>query len=112
MQSVLASLAQVSVAAGVITSGRAQSLVVTAVALISVVAGGMAVARPGDGRRRAAVAIAAGLIGLVLAGLHLATATGAIGTGSGRLGAIVALIAALIGTGLGGLALARSRRVA
>lgn len=51
-------------------------------------------------------------MGMVLAGLHLATATGAIGTGSGRAGAIVALVLGLIGIVLGGLARARGRRAA
>jgi hypothetical protein len=56
------------------------------------------------------VALLAGLIGVVLSGLHLATATGAIGTGSGKLGAIVALVVGLIGMTLGGLAIARAPR--
>jgi hypothetical protein len=47
---------------------------------------------------------------MVLSGLHLATATGAIGTGSGKLGSIVALVVGLIGVALGGLAIARARR--
>lgn len=54
------------------------------------------------------MALVAGLIGVVLSGLHLATATGAIGTGSGSSGAIVV---GLIGMALGGLALARARRL-
>jgi hypothetical protein len=64
-----------------ITSGRLASLIAGAVGLISVVIGGLALAR-----------------------------SGGIGTGNGRLGAIVALVVGLIGTALGGLALARSRR--
>ena len=56
------------------------------------------------------MALVLGLIGMVLGGLHLAAATGGIGTGSGRAGAIVALVLGLIGMVLGGLALARSRR--
>jgi hypothetical protein len=56
------------------------------------------------------VALVSGLIGMVLAGLHLATNTGGIGTGHGRAGAIVALVVGLIGAVLGRLALARSRR--
>jgi hypothetical protein len=58
------------------------------------------------------VALVLGLIGMVLAGLHLATSTGGIGTGNGRGGAIVALVLGLIGMVLGGLALARSRHTA
>jgi len=113
MQWVLVSFADVSVAASGITSGRAQSLVATLVALTSVVIGGSALARSardlgtGQARSRAFVALAIGLFGIAFAGLRLATATGAIGTGSGRLGAIVALVVAVIGTILGGLALSR-----
>ena len=62
------------------------------------------------GRDGAIVALVLGLIGMVLAGLHLATSTGGIGTGSGRGGAIVAVVLGPIGVVLGGLALARSRR--
>ena len=51
-----------------------------------------------------------GLIGMLLAALHLATSTGGIGTGNGRVGAIVALVLGLIGMVLGRLALARSHR--
>jgi hypothetical protein len=51
-----------------------------------------------------------GLIGMALAGLHLATTTGGFGTGSGRAGAVVALVLGLIGVVLGRLALAGSRR--
>jgi hypothetical protein len=58
----------------------------------------------------ALVTLAVGLLGVILSGVRLATATGAIGTGSGRLGAIVALVVGLIGTVLGGVALARFRR--
>jgi hypothetical protein len=100
MQSLLVSL----------TPGRAASLVALVVALISVVLGGLALARAT--RVRAFVALALALAGLLLGGRHLATATGAIGTGSGRLGALVALALALIGLLLGGLALVRSARSA
>ena len=110
----------VSVAAGGIgtTPGRRRAIVAAAVGLISVVIGGLALARSagrigtGSGRLGAVVALVVGLIGLALSGLHLAGSTGGIGTGSGRLGAIVALVVGLIGMVLGGLALARSRRTA
>jgi hypothetical protein len=82
------------------------------VALISVVVGGLAVARSAGAKRRSRgiVALIAGLLGMFLSGLHLVTATGAIGTGSGKLGAIVALVVGLIGAALGWLAIARARR--
>jgi hypothetical protein len=99
-----------------ITSGRARALVAVVVGLISLVVGGLALARSagrigtGNGRAGAIVALVLGLIGMVLSVLHLAQSTGGFGTGSGRAGAIVALVLGLIGMNLGGLALARSRR--
>jgi hypothetical protein len=104
------------VPAGAITSGRARALVAVAVGLISLVIGGLALARTagrigiGNGRAKAIVALVLGLIGMVLSVVHLGTSTGGFGTGSGRAGAIVALVLGLIGMNLGGLALDRSRR--
>ena len=46
---------------------------------------------------------AVGLISVVIGGLALARSAGRIGTGNGRLGAIVALVVGLIGMALGGL---------
>ena len=63
-----------------------------------------------NGRARALVAAAVGLVSLVIGGLALARSAGRIGAGNGRAGAIVALVMGLIGMNLGGLALARSRR--
>jgi uncharacterized protein DUF6223 len=102
--------------AGAITSGRARALVAAVVGLISLVIGGLAMARSagrigaGAGRAGAIVALALGLIGTVLSVAHLGSSTGGFGSGSGRAGAIVALVLGLIGMNLGGLALARSRR--
>ena len=99
-----------------ITSGRARALVGVVVGLISLVVGGLTLARSagrigtGNGRAGAIVALVLGLIGMVLSVLHLAQSTGGFGTGGGRAGAIVALVLGLIGMNLGGLALARSRR--
>ena len=98
-----------------ITTGRAQALVAAGVGLISLIIGGLALARAagrigtGNGRVGAIVALVLGLIGMVLSVVHLAGSTG-FGTGGGRAGAIVALVLVLIGMSLGGLALARSRR--
>jgi len=66
--------------------------------------------RHDPGRFEANVAAVVGLISLVVGGLALARSAGRIGTGNGRAGAIVALVLGLIGMNLGGLALARSRR--
>jgi hypothetical protein len=99
-----------------ITKGRARALVAIVVGLISLVVGGLALARSsgrigsGNGRAGAIVALVLGLIGMVLSVVHLGNSTGGFGTGSGRAGAIVALVLGLIGINLGGLALARSRR--
>ncbi len=99
-----------------LTAGRARSLVGTVVALISLVIGGLALARStnrigaGNSRTWAIVALVSGLIGIALSVVHLGSSTGGFGTGSGRAGAIVALVLGLIGMNLGGVALARSRR--
>jgi hypothetical protein len=99
-----------------ITTGRARAIVAAVVGLISVVVGGVALARSagrigaGIGRAGAIVALVLGLIGIVLSVVHLGSSTGGFGTGGGRAGAIVALVLGLIGMNLGGLALARSRR--
>ena len=99
-----------------ITNGRARAIVAAVVGLISLLVGGLALARSagrigtGTGRVGAIVALVLGLIGMVLSVVHLGSSTGGFGSGSGRAGAIVALVLALIGMNLGGLALARSRR--
>ena len=102
--------------AGAITNGRARALVAAVVGLISLVVGGLALARSagrlgtGNGRAGAIVALVVGLIGMVLSVVHLGSSTGGFGSGSGRAGAIVGLALGQIGINLGGLALARSRR--
>jgi hypothetical protein len=99
-----------------ITNGRAKALVAALVGLISLVTGGLALARSagrignGNGRTVAIVALMLGLISLTLSVVHLGNSTGGFGTGGGRAGAIVALVLGLLGMNLGGLALARSRR--
>jgi hypothetical protein len=99
-----------------ITNGRARAIVAAVVGLISLVVGGLALARSagrignGGGRAGAIVALVLGLLGIVLSVVHLGTSTGGFGTGGGRAGAIVALVLGLLGLNLGGLALARSRR--
>jgi len=99
-----------------ITSGRARAVVAAVMGLISLVIGGLALARSADrigtgsGRAEAIVALVLGLIGMVLSVVHLGASTGGFGTGGGRAGAIVALVLGLIGMNLGGLAFARSRR--
>ncbi len=97
-----------------LTAGRTRALVAAGVGLISLIVGGLALARSkqstATGRTMGIIALSLGLIGMVLSVIHLGTSTGGFGTGSGRAGAIVALVLGLIGVNLGGLALARSRR--
>jgi Family of unknown function (DUF6223) len=108
----------VSVAAGGydIGSGRTVPTVAAVVGLISVVIGGLALARstgrigPGNRRARAIGALVLGLTSVIIGGLHAANSAGGFGTGNGLAGAIVALVLGLIGMVIGGLALARSRR--
>ena len=99
-----------------LTGGRARALMAAVVGLISLIIGGLALARSagrigtGNGRTGGIGALVLGLIGIVLSVVHLGTSTGGFGTGGGRAGAIVALVLGLIGVNLGGLALVRSRR--
>ncbi|MGR6318971.1 DUF6223 family protein [Micromonospora soli] len=83
-------------------------------ALVGVVIGGLALARPagriGNRGRGAIVALVAGLIAVVNGGLVVVTADGGLGTGNGIAGGYLALVIGLIATVLGWLALARSRR--
>jgi hypothetical protein len=96
-------------------SERFLSLVAAAIGLVSVVAGGLSLARSkgrlgGGGRLGGPAAMVAGLIGTTLSVLHLAGSTGGFGTGNGRAGAIVALVLGLVGINLGWVARSRSRR--
>jgi hypothetical protein len=97
-----------------ISSGRLGAIVAGLLGLIGVAIGGQALRQAGrfgaGSGRRGIVALAAGLIGMVLGGLVIITAEGGIGTGNGLGGAIVALIMGLIAVAIGGLTVARSRR--
>jgi hypothetical protein len=97
-----------------IGSGRLVPSLAAVVGLVSVVIGGLAVARSGrTGNGRAptgALALALGVIGAGVGGVHAANSAGGLGTGNGLAGAVVAVALGLIGMGLGGLVLARSRR--
>jgi hypothetical protein len=94
-------------------SGRLLPSVAAVAGLISVVIGGLALARSrrvGNTRVGAIVAAVLGLISLVIGGLHAVNSAGGFGTGNGLAGAIVAMVVGLIGIVLAALALARSRR--
>lgn len=100
-----------------ITSGRAAALLPVALALISVAAAWVILARSrgriGYGRPGAIAALTIGVISMVMSVMHLVRTSGSsIGTGSGRLGAIVAIFLGLVGIALSGLALVRSRKKA
>ena len=85
-------------------------------ALVGVVIGGLALARPASrfgtatGRLGAIVALVAGLLAVVNGGLNVAIANGGPGTGNGVVGGSAAFVLALISLALSGLALARCRR--
>jgi hypothetical protein len=97
-------------AGGIGGSGRVGATLAAAVGLVSVVVGGLALARAGGRRAGALLAVAAGLAGAVLSVWHLAQTTEGFGTGQGRAGAIIGLVLGVVGVNLGGLALGRTRR--
>jgi hypothetical protein len=94
-----------------LTPRRLWATAVTALALVGVVGGGLALIRPASrfnsGRLSAIGALVAGLIAVVNGGLVLALATGGPGTGNGVVGGAGALVLGVIAIALGGLALAR-----
>ena len=98
-----------------LTPRRLWATTVTVLALVGVVIGWLAVARPArrfgttSGGLGAMMALGTGLIAVVNGGLVLAVADGGPGTGNGVVGGAGALVLGLIATSLGGLALARSR---
>ena len=96
------------------TGRRLWATTVAVLALVGVVIGGLALARPasrfGTASGRLA-AVATGLIAVVNGGLVLAVASGGPGTGNGVVGGAGALVLGLIAMALGGVALARSRRL-
>jgi hypothetical protein len=117
-----AMLAAPAAAQGVVGTvpGRVGGSMAALVALVGVVVGGLALSRArrdrttaagavtGSGHDAAIVALVLGLVGVVLAVVHLATSTGAVGTGSGKAGAMVAAVLGVIGVLLGRQALSRS----
>ncbi len=101
-------LAASTVDAFTLTSGRLWGTTAGLLALAGAIVGGLALARPST--RAATVALLAGLAGLVVGAVVVATADGGPGSGSGIVGGYAALATGLIATGLGGLALTRARR--
>jgi hypothetical protein len=101
-----------------LTPRRLWATTVAVLALVGVVIGGLALARPAgrfgtaSRRREAIVALVAGLIAVINGGLNLAIADGGPGTGNGVVGGAAAFVLGLIAVAIGGLALARCRRTA
>lgn len=99
------------------TPRRLLATAAAALALVSVVIGGLALARSagrigtGSARIGAILALVAGLIAVVGGGEILAIADGGPGSGSGVVGGAAALVLGLVGMLLGGLTLARSGRL-
>ena len=109
------SMQPTAVSPSTMTADRLWASTASVLALVSVVIGGLALARAGrtgigNGRSGGIAALALGLIAAVNGGLVLVTADGGPGTGNGVIGGAVALVLGLIGAVVGGLALARSRR--
>ncbi len=78
------------------------------IGVAGIIVGGLALARSRRvGRRAPVLALAAGLIAVVIGGLVVATADGGLGTGNGLGGGIVAMVAGLVAVILGGVAVRR-----
>jgi len=99
-----------------LTPRRLWATFAAVLALVGVIIGGLALARPASrfgtasGQLGAIVALSAGLIAVVNGWLNLAIASGGPGTGNGVVGGAAALVLGLVALPLGGLALTRSRR--
>jgi hypothetical protein len=101
-----------------LTPRRLWATTAVVLALVGVVLGGLALARPAShfgtdsGRVGAIAALVAGLLAVVNGGLNLAIANGGPGTGNGVVGGAAALVLGLIAVAMGGLALVRCHRTA
>jgi len=107
-------LAASAVDAYTLTGNRVVATAAAVVALAAAVIGGLALRRNAgrNSKRISTVALTAGMIGVVVGGLVVATADGGPGTGNGIVGGYAALAFGLIGVLLGGFALARTRNAA
>jgi hypothetical protein len=100
------------------TPRRLWATTAAVLALVGVVIGGLALARPtgrfgaASGRLGAIVALVAGILAVINGGLNLAIANGGPGTGNGVVGGAAAFVLGLLAVALSGLALARYRRTA
>ncbi len=92
------------------TPRRLWATAIAVLGLAGVIIGGLALRRSSSGKKRAFVALVAGLVAAINGGLNLAIATGGLGSGNGVVGGAAALVLGLLALVLGGLALARSGR--
>lgn len=98
-----------------LTARRLWATLVALLALIGVVIGGLALARPGSraaSSSGAMLAVGLGVAGLINGALNLAVATGGPGTGNGVVGGAAAIVLGALAIAMGGFALARGRRAA
>jgi hypothetical protein len=99
-----------------LTPRRLWATTASVLALVGVIIGWLALARPASrlgtnsGQLGAIMALVAGLVAWINGGLNLAIANGGPGTGNGVVGGAAALVLGLIASALGGLALTRGRR--
>ena len=100
------------------TPQRLWATTAAVVALVGVVIGGLALARPAShvgtesGQLGPILALVAGLIAVVNGGLNLVIANGGPGTGNGVVGGAAAFVLGLIALALGAVAKVRCRRTA
>jgi hypothetical protein len=100
-----------------LTPRRLWATTVAMLAVVGVVTGGLALARPlgrlgtASGPLGAILALTAGLVAAVNGGLNLALAKGGPGTGNGVVGGAAAFVLGLLAVGIGTLALVRSHRM-
>ena len=101
-----------------LTVKRLWATAAAVLAVVGVVVGGLALARPvsrfgtASGPLGAILALVVGVIGAINGGLNVAMASGGPGTGNGVVGGAAAFVLGLVAVAIGGLALARSRRTA
>jgi hypothetical protein len=93
-----------------LTARRLWATASAMLALVGVLTGGLALARPVSRVGGAMLAMGVGFIGAVNGSLNLALADGGPGTGNGVVGGAAAFVLGAIAVAIGALALVRSRR--
>ena len=96
-----------------LTLRRAWATAAAVLAVIGLVIGGLALARPmTSGSLGPLMGLAVGVVAALNGGLSVAVANGGPGTGNGVVGGAAAFVLGLIAVAIGGLAFARKRRIA